>query len=286
MPQLAARFAGTKTIVLVEHLAVGVEKKRNRRLGGMLPDLGMWRWKQIITRRLSVLLVDTVIAVSRACKNVLCEEYGYPAHKVLVIPNGVEVKSLSREIRRSEQRSLMGVAETDVLVGAVGRLSHQKGFQYLIPAFELVHRQCPHAKLCIVGEGDRRNELERWIAERGMQSQVILLGHRRDVASLLPCFEVFAFPSLFEGMPFALLEAIAAGLPIVATAIPPIQEALDDGKEGLLVPATNIQALAAALLELIRNRSQRKYLGRQARKRVSKQYSLRISLERTWQLYC
>jgi glycosyltransferase involved in cell wall biosynthesis len=286
MPQLAARLSGAHTIVLVEQLAVGLEKKRSRHLGGLLPGLGIWRWRRIIKRRLSVFLADVVITPSNASKKVLCEDYGYPPRRVRVIPNGVEVKGVSREAQRSERPWLLGVADVDVLIGAVGRLSQQKGFQYLLPAFELVHRQCPQTKLCIVGEGELRAELERWIADRHMQDHVLLLGHRRDVDACLACFDVFAFPSLFEGMPFTLLEAMAAGLPIVATAIPPIEEAIDDGKEGLLVPAKNVEVLAETLLALIQNPPLRKYLGRQARKRVAEQYSLRACLEHTWQLYC
>lgn len=168
------------------------------------------------------------------------------------------------------------------IVGNVARLAAQKGQRALVEALPLVRERHPEARLVIAGEGELREELEQLAVEQG--EHVVLLGNRSDVPDLLASFDVFAYPSRFEGLCVAVLEAQAAGVPVVATPVGGIRETVVDGETGLLVPPDDPPALAAAIVRLLDDRELARRLAAQAREQA-RGYSTERMVERTLALY-
>jgi glycosyltransferase involved in cell wall biosynthesis len=166
------------------------------------------------------------------------------------------------------------------VVGNVARLVEQKGHRDLLAALARV----PDARLVLVGEGPLRPELERLAASLGIGERVEFLGHRDDVPELLAGFDVFAFPSLFEGLCLAVIEAQAAGVPVVATPVGGIRETVIDGQTGLLVPPHDPAALAAGIARLLADPEEARRLARAARAQ-SARFSLERMVEATLALY-
>jgi glycosyltransferase involved in cell wall biosynthesis len=163
------------------------------------------------------------------------------------------------------------------LVGNVARLAPQKDQATLIEAARLV----PQARFAIVGDGELRAELER----RAAGLPIVFTGARDDVPDLLASFDVFAFPSLYEGLGLAVVEAQAAGVPVVATPVGGIRETVVDGETGLLVPARDPEALAAAIRRLLDDRPLARRLADEARRRVLERFSEQRMIEETLRLY-
>jgi glycosyltransferase involved in cell wall biosynthesis len=163
------------------------------------------------------------------------------------------------------------------LVGNVARLAPQKDHGTLIEAARLV----PEADFVVAGDGELREELER----QAEGSRVRFLGARDDVPELLASFDVFAFPSLFEGLCLAVIEAQAAGVPVVATPVGGIRETVVDGETGLLVPTRDPEALAAAIRRLLEDRPAAEAMAAEAKRRVRERFSAERMLEETLALY-
>jgi glycosyltransferase involved in cell wall biosynthesis len=167
------------------------------------------------------------------------------------------------------------------IVGNVARLAEQKGQRYLLEAAA----ELPEARFAIVGDGELRDELERHTAELGLDENVLFTGARDDVPDLLASFAVFAFPSLFEGLCLAVIEAQAAGVPVVATPVGGIRETVVDGETGLLVPPRDPKALAQAIRRLLEDPELAARLATEAQKRARERFSRERMVERTLALY-
>jgi glycosyltransferase involved in cell wall biosynthesis len=167
------------------------------------------------------------------------------------------------------------------IVGNVARLAEQKGQRYLLEAAA----ELPQARFAIVGEGELRADLECRADELGLTERVLFTGARDDVPDLLASFDVFAFPSLFEGLCLAVIEAQAAGVPVVATPVGGIRETVIDGETGLLVPPRDPQALAQAIRRLLDDRDLAAKLADEARRRVRERFSVERMVQRTLALY-
>lgn len=216
--------------------------------------------------RLSACQVDRFIVVSGALKKKLIEGRGIDPGKVRLIYNGVETES--RTSAEHGACSGSGLLREERLIGAVGRLVWQKGFEYLIRAMPRVLHRVAEARLVIVGEGPLRRELQELAQECGLEGKVIFQGFRRDVREFLRLVELVAIPSLREGFPMITLEAMAMAKPIVATAIDGIIEQIDHEVDGLLVPPADSEALGAAIVKLLEDRVTRERLGQAARRKT------------------
>lgn len=285
LPQIAARLSGARILILMENAPHALSKERRRHLGGLFPGLGLWRKKKALCYRLSFVLPNWVISPSRAGGEILLREYYCPCRKLVVIPYGVKTDLESEDSLRRSRRTELGFADEDLVIGSVGRFDELKGFQHLLPAFETVLGQCRSARLCLIGDGRLRQQLEDFVATRKLTARVSLPGWKSDGPSWLPCFDIFVFPSMSEGLPIALLEAAAARLPIVASRIPPVEEMITDGEQGVLVPPATPEALAAAIIRLARDPEERLRLANQARAAVIEKYTLEKMLARHMQLY-
>jgi glycosyltransferase involved in cell wall biosynthesis len=205
------------------------------------------------------------------------ERLGVPQSHCHVVPNGIEVSrfvTIPRVASAGEEKVL-----------CVARLVPQKGIDVLLRAFVRVRAEAGNARLAVLGEGPERQRLARMAAELGLGDAVEFRGAVKDIAVHLATAGVFALPSRFEGLPLALLEAMAAGLPVVATDVDGNADVVRDGVDGLLVPSDDPGALAKALLHLIRDPGLAARLGNEARRRAASSFSVDTMLDRTVEVY-
>jgi glycosyltransferase involved in cell wall biosynthesis len=200
--------------------------------------------------------------------------------------HGIDVDAAPRgSDARQEAREILEVADTTPLIGNVANLSPKKDHEGLLNAFRRVVTQLPDAELVLIGTGPLEPALRGQAAALGVQSNVRFLGARGDVATLLPALDVFVLGSRFEGLPIALLEAMAAEIPCVATRVGGIPEAITDGLEGVLVPPGQPDELSRALVELLIEPSRRASLAAAGRRRVAADFSIDRAVRRTEALY-
>jgi len=207
--------------------------------------------------------VDRYFAVSREIAAELVEDLGWPAEKVEVLYNAVDVEGTAVAAPPG-LREQLGGSETRPLVLTPARLNAQKGHDTLLAAIAEV----PEALFLFAGDGPERERLESLAAELGVADRVRFLGRREDIPQLLAACDVFALPSLYEGSSLAVLEAMAAGIPIVSSAIGGTDELIEDGRSGLLVPPGDVAAWAAALRRVLGDSQLREDFAARARERV------------------
>jgi glycosyltransferase involved in cell wall biosynthesis len=229
--------------------------------------------------------VDGIVGVSAEITNIL--EGRYPSADVRCIRNGIDLAQVVPTVERSATRAQLGVAPDTFVVGAVGRLMPIKGFEYLIEAFAQLLRQqgLQKSKLVIVGDGPMRAVLGQCAERHGVSRDVKFLGTRADVYNLMRAIDVFVLSSLHEGVPMVLLEAMALGVPIVASRVGGIPEILEDRREAVLVPAKDPAALARAIGALAGSSGLRAELIRAARVRVETQFSIETTAAKMREMY-
>lgn len=201
-----------------------------------------------------------------------------------IIPNAITLPpSISAETRAALRTQLTGDA-TRPLVISVGRLDLPKGFPDLIDAFDIVRRSHPHAALILAGDGPLRDELDRQVVKLGLENHVYLLGQRDDVVSLLAASDIYVTSSHWEGLPVSVLEAMAAGLPVVATAVGELPFMVVR-QVGSLVPPSQPERLAVEIGNLLLNPGRMESMGMAAREHVRQNYSPETWVRRLLTLY-
>jgi glycosyltransferase involved in cell wall biosynthesis len=199
--------------------------------------------------RLSAKLATRFVAVSSGVRRDL-EAHGVPADRIVVIHNGLNLDRRPAPAPRDVVRRAWNVAPDEVVVGTVALFKAQKGLSFLVEAARLATAANPRIRFVHMGDGPLRNQVARQIAEAGLGDRFRLLDRVPDPVKLLSGLDIFALPSMWEGLPIALLEAMSAGLPAVGTAVTGIEEVIEHDKSGLLVPPADARALASAILSL------------------------------------
>jgi glycosyltransferase involved in cell wall biosynthesis len=231
------------------------------------------RWRQVLHNLLiNFGIADTLIAVSEQTRQQAIME-GARESKITVIPNAVKPLDTSL-INRTETRSDLGLNEGDPFILSIGRLTYQKGHEFLIQAMSKVVGRFPNVKAGICGDGPLRSQLETQIKEAGLSGHVRLLGAWEDITPLLASADIFVLPSRWEGLSRALMEAMAAGLPAIATQVDGIRDLITDGVNGLLVPSEDAVALGNSILELIENAAMRKRIALEGQAHVLQAHSV------------
>jgi glycosyltransferase involved in cell wall biosynthesis len=224
--------------------------------------------------RLVLRWMDRVVCVSEAQAQKV-RQAGIPAERVVVIPNAIDAERfLSPDPLYKERLVQFFSVPCEHMVGAAGRLSPEKGFAVLVEAAASVLRQHSSAGFVLFGKGPLGADLSRTIADLGLQNRFILMGFREDFEQFLPHLDVLVLPSFTEGLPNVVLEACAAGVPVVATAVGGTPEIVEDGVSGFLVPPGDPEALAGKIMNLLANEEVRRAMGRQGKKRVVDHFSL------------
>lgn len=272
-------------------LAQGLLRKPlviNPHRSGAIGDVGMLRLSRPVTGSLRLLAARrcgrAFVSISRAITAELCG-IGVEAARIWSIPNGVDSAHFSPvdPASRRQARRRLGLPDLPLVV-FVGGLVPEKGLDTLLAAWSLLARELPQARLVLVGRGELHARLVAQARQLGIADRVIFAGSTDNVAHYLHAADAFVLPSYAEGMPIALLEAMACGLPCVATNIDGSKQLVADGVSGRLVPAGDPLALAAALIAALTG-PDAQHWGRQARRQVLAHYTLPTITEQYLTLY-
>jgi len=230
------------------------------------------RWRQSLHGLLiNIGIAPTLVAVSEQTRGQALDE-GVRENRITVIPNGVTpLDTLS--VNRAEARKNLGLGEGDMFLLSMGRLTYQKGHEYFVQAMSKVVSRFPSAKAGICGEGPLRAQLESQILRLGLSGHVRLLGAWEDVSPVLASADIFVLPSRWEGLSRALMEAMAAGVPVLATQVDGIKDLITDGVNGLLVPSEDSERLENSILQLLDDPEMMKRIGSAGRAHVLQTHS-------------
>ena len=212
--------------------------------------------------------MDRIIAVSGGIRNLLIAG-GLQGERIAVIHSAVDLGRFLVLPERDKSRESLGYAPSDFVVGAIGHLAEHKGHAVLLEAARLLAPEHPSLRFLFVGRGEQEEDLVRRIRTFGLGSTVRLAGFAEEVAEVLSALDALAFPSLSgEGSPAVLKEAMACGIPIIASRTSGVEEVVRDGTEGILVPPGDAAALAKAILRIASERAMRIEFGRHGRERA------------------
>lgn len=240
---------------------------------------GPKRWAYRALYRVAAQWVAAFIAVSDEVETAIVETIGPVGDKIVIIANGVDVKRYGQPVDKARIRQQLGVPAQARVLAVVGTLKEQKGHRYLIDAAPAVVAQFPDTHWLLVGGGALRETLQAQANAAGLAQHIHFLGNRSDVAALLASSDGFVLPSLWEGLPMALIEAMASGLPIVATEVSGTKQVMVSGETGLLVPPGSVPHLEAAMIELLANPECSQVMGAGAHRRVEASFSARKQAE-------
>ena len=258
--RIVARLGGARRVVS----SVRVEEPR--------------RWHQWLNR-LTWRLADRIVCVSESTKRFFCERARVPAARAAVIPNGVDAS------RFKPREGPPTPVQDPVRVIAVGRLEPQKGYDVLVEAARMCAERDIVFEVAVAGEGPDREMLEGRVRDAGLAETFRLLGTRDDVPELFAAADLFMSASRWEGMPNVVLEAMAAGLPVVGTSVGGTPEVVVQGETGLLVQPDDPHALAAAMAELMLDPETRQEFGQRGRQRVLAEFTWERNAEAHMRLY-
>jgi glycosyltransferase involved in cell wall biosynthesis len=234
--------------------------------------------------RLCLPRYERVICVSEDLRQ-RCLEWGVPPERCVLIENGIDTEEFRRRQPVGAARAALGISPGRLVIGAVGRLSAEKGFDVLIEAVARLARDGLDVELRIVGEGDEKSRLQGLLAASGLGERGRLMGYLPDTRTFYEALDVYALSSHREGLPNVLLEAMALGVPVVATRVAGVPRLVQDGVSGLLVAAGDGVALAGALAELLRDPARRDALGRAGRVTIESEYSFAVRMEKVRAVY-
>lgn len=271
---LVARAMGVPHVVRVVH-------------GLSEPFKGLTNAKMIgytlVDRFITGWFVDRVVGVSSDIEKGLMEIYG--ANRVMCIHNGIDLDAVRVTTTREALRKTWEIAEDAVLIGTVGRLVPVKGHAILLEATRIVRTAKKNVTLIVVGEGPLHSELEATARRLGLERVVIFAGHQDQVYDFMNMMDIFVLPSLHEGIPMVLLEALALQRPVVATGVGGIPEVIVHDRSGKLVCAGDAGELALILQELIEMPAKAEALGVEGRRQVEQEFSAHTMAARTADLY-
>ena len=226
-----------------------------------------------------------IVVVSDSVGKMLMARDKVPCSRIVRIYSGIEFSNYNLNIDKDRKRKELGLKSDDTIIGTIGRLRPEKGHEYLIKTMAEVLRKFPEARLLIVGDGPEENKLKCLIDKMGIKDNVVFTGYRNDVPEILAILDLFILPSIEEGLPLAVLEAMASGRGIVATRIGGTEELIEDGVTGVLVPPKDVNALVKAIYGLLKERDKINRLGMMAKEVVKKNFSSNNMLTNYERLY-
>jgi len=272
--RLAAKKAGIKCISTIAMPVEGYDAPLIRKC------------LYIILDRYSERFVDKFVVVSENLRRTLVKKHRVAPRRIATIPNGIEIHSYcSMQTPASKLRREFNLSPPTVLIGAAGRLVWQKGMEYFIRAAKKISQERPNVRFFIIGSGPLRRRLQGLAARLGLGKEVIFTGFRVDMKEVLLELDIVVLPSLREGQPLLLLEAMALARPIVASRIPGIVCTIRHNETGILIPPKNVHSLYEAVSLLLGDENKRIELGRQARKTACDLYDMADKIAQYERLY-
>ena len=259
--RLAALLAGVPVRVVTEH------------------NIDTWRGRgHLLADRLLARFTHHFIFVSQEVASFYRERLPLADDRCLVVHNGIDRAPFEQAIDRGAVRERMGLPRDAVVAGVVGRLDERKGHRYFLEAMKLLAGE-PRLHGLVVGEGREKGALLAQCRNLGLEERVHIIGYWASLAEALAAIDVFVLPSLMEGHPLAILEAMAAGKPVVATRVGGNHEAVDEGRTGLLVAPRDPGALAGAVGALARDPKTADRMGQEGRRWLDARFSLRAAVQ-------
>jgi len=256
-----ARMSGIKSIVTTEHLPMFGPSLRHSPI-----------------KKLDNRFIDRVITVSYENVRYLKNLHQIKKEKIDVVHNGVDIDQFTMANNKDERlltRKNYGFVQSDLVFGIVGRITEQKGHQYAIHAVAKLRKKYPAIKVAILGDGELMESCKELVENLNIESQVSFIGFQSDMQRAYRTLDALLMPSTFEALPLTLLEAMASGVPVVASNINGIPEVIEDGVNGFLVPPTDINALVNRIELIYNDRSLLYQMGVAARKTIALRFSLR-----------
>lgn len=257
---VAARLAGVPLLVSTKHNTE------------FLPGQGGWLLRRTFHWP-SMYLPDHLITVSESMRREILARMHFHPDRVTAIRNGIDPRPYQRQDARERYRAELGLADDAVAVCYLGRLVAGKGIELLLRVAKGLEVAQPNLRYIIAGDGGLRGRLEEMARDLSITDRVTFTGFRQDVPEILSACDIFALPSIAEGLPLSLLEAMAAGKVAVVSALGGNMEVVEDGVNGVLLPQNDEQALAATLVALAADPGRRAALGRAARETVWRHFS-------------
>lgn len=257
---VSARLLNRTRLYFTEHSVSGIESLS-------LP------YKYIAT--ILLFLSSGCIAISRAIFGCYIKSLRVPPSKIVYIPNGIDISRFEKPVDKAAKRRLLGIESGDLVIGTVANMKEVKNHRSLIAAFKKVCERNSDVTLALVGAGPLEKELQGIADRLGISHKVKFLGRRNDISELYPIFDIFCLPSFAEGFPLSILEAMASRVPVVATDVSGINEIIQSGTNGLLVPSDNSDRLASALLRLTKDRFYRQTLAIEGLNTVIEKYAFK-----------
>lgn len=271
---VAARFAGIPHVLGTFHTDWTYDLHHERESFGYQ-----------LMERASNRSLDAAIAVSEATGRNWRRRTFLPRHRILTIHNGIDPDRFIRRQSRSTARAALGLPGDRFIVIGLGRLDEAKGFADLIDAAAHLRAAVPNLLIAIAGEGPLRTALDAQVDFKGLRQSVTFLGFQKEVQPVLDAADAFALPSLCEACPYAVLEAMASGLPVLGSDVGGVRELIDDGKTGLLLPPRDAATWASAIRTLATDSGLRERFGRAGRERVNDRFQEQDMIRRTFDVY-
>ena len=244
--------------------------------------------KNYLLTRIAGILTDRLVAVSEQIKNTVIQGYKMNPKKMIVIRNGINLANFNGSVNQEQIRLLkdqVGIRKDSFVIGNIARLSPEKDHATLLKAFRNLVRKDIHAELIIVGDGMLSEALKKLAKEFGIKEHVKFLGERNDVAHLLRIFDVFILSSTEEGIPLTILEAMAAGKPVIATQTGGSSEVVVDGETGYLVPCREPEEIELAVLRFYNDRGLIQKMGEAGLRRIRENFTIEQMMEAYQKVY-
>ena len=276
--RVAARLSGVRAAIHTPHVFAFQMRA------------GLFRkWFYLELERFAARLTEHIICVSEDEKKIAEAARVISTEKLHVVRNGIDMPPAPSDVRPGNVfRAEIGIGPSDVLIGTLGRFYEQKGLEILLAAAPGIFEKVPDSRIVIAaGEGDPgvRRRVAKALEDGDILGRCEVIVPPEDTSRFLAALDVFVLPSLWEGFPYVLLEAMAVGLPVVASRVGGVPELLRDEIDGLLVPAGDVQALMAAVCRLAADWKYAAELGGNAAKRVRDDFSMEEMLRRTFKVY-
>lgn len=241
--------------------------------------------KRTIANPVLSLFTDEIVTISESTKSSLIKYENFPAHRIKVVYNGIELSRFSQKIDTVAKKQSLGLSPDARVIGIVARLDPIKNHAMLLRAFKRVLQHIPDTYLLIIGDGPEEQNIKAFARLLDVNDNTIFLGARKDVSELLHVFDVFALSSFSEGTSVTLLEAMGAGVPIVATKVGGNPEVIKNQESGYLVPSDNDQEMATMLIKLLQDKKARQRMGQAGQKRGYDMFSLDKMVNAYTELY-
>jgi glycosyltransferase involved in cell wall biosynthesis len=265
---VGAKLANTPVIIHTDHVRKFPDKRR-----------------YMAAERIASYFVDEIVAVSRHVREALIEYEGIRPDKISIIYNGVDFSPAQDGNEIKAVRDEFNVTQGEKVVGCVARLAQQKGYELFMEAARRILRKTQAVKFVVVGVGEEYDRLLKLCSELGIRSKVHFAGARTDIERVLPVFDIFLLTSHYEGMPVCLLESMVSGVPIVATAVGGVPEAVQDGISGYLIHSRDPDEVAEKVVRLLRNDNLRLKMGKNGRQIYENRFTIERMAEQYTELY-